>query len=99
MALTFTENFRSIGLTEEAPDEFCGQGQGEGEGEGHGTEGGYIGRSGLKGLISNTLRRCVVEGPIFRDRGAAKCSDADTLEVDIRYEGSLRRMVKPSSRS
>ena len=54
---------------------------------------------GLKGLISNTLRRCVVEGPIFRDRGAAKCSDADTLEVDIRYEGSLRRMVKPSSRS
>ena len=39
--MTFTENFRSIGLTEEAPDEFCRR-----AGEGQGTEGGYIGRSG-----------------------------------------------------
>ena len=41
MALTFAEKFRSIGLTEEAPDEFCGRGR-------DGTEGGYIGRSGLQ---------------------------------------------------
>ena len=34
--MTFAENFRSIGLIEEAPDEFCGRGR-------HGTEGGYIG--------------------------------------------------------
>ena len=25
LALTFAENFSSIGLTEEAPDEFCGR--------------------------------------------------------------------------
>ena len=48
--MTFAENFRSIGLTEEAPDEFCGRGLGRaGQGRaGEGTEGGYIGRSGLQ---------------------------------------------------
>ena len=58
MALTFAENFRSIGLTEEAPDEFCGRAE-AGAGQGRGTEGCYILYrkirplvQGLKGLIS-----------------------------------------------
>ena len=53
LALTFTEKFRSIGLTQEAPDELCGKGQGRGQ------DGGQLYRKirpsvqGLKGLISN----------------------------------------------
>ena len=60
MALTFAENFRSIGLTEEAPDEFCGRG-----GEGMGGDGGRLYRKirpsvqGLKGLISNSVATAV----------------------------------------
>ena len=54
MALTFAKNFRSIRLTEEASDEFCVR-AGEGEGRGRGTEGGYIGRSGLQ---FRALRAC-----------------------------------------
>ena len=56
--MTFTENFRSIGLTEEAPDEFCGEGR-AGQGRAGEGDGGRLYRKirpsvqGLKGLISN----------------------------------------------
>ena len=54
LSLTFAENFRSIGLIEEAPDEFCERG-----GQGRGGDRGRLYRKirpsvqGLKGLISN----------------------------------------------
>ena len=50
LALTFSENFRSIRLTEEAPDEFCGTG-----GAGHGVQLYRKIRPSVQGLISNIV--------------------------------------------
>ena len=45
--------------------------------------------------VSNTTYGCVEGGPIFRDKGAAKCSDLVTVEVDTRYEEEFEVDGKP----